>query len=162
MKRTLYVHRSPSDRVVGHGVSQDPSFCVRCEVPHIGRRRYTAAWFDMLKKRVVMAGLGALCCLGACATNAGAADFVARRHSLTLGGAFETPAAYNASFGFDDWKEPARYLDLAVAAPGPLERRLHAAGLKTMLYVDPNFCSGSREPGRNPYPRPTSGCRPRP
>jgi hypothetical protein len=80
--------------------------------------------------------------------------YVPRRHSLNVASAFDTPAEYDAAFGFDNWNVPAKYLDLVVAPPGTVDRRVRAAGLPTMLYLDSNYCSGLRGPGRNPYPRP--------
>ncbi len=65
------------------------------------------------------------CLFGVC--QASELGYVPRRHSLNVASAFDTPAEYDAAFGFDNWNVPAKYLDLVVAPPGTVDRRVRAA-----------------------------------
>jgi hypothetical protein len=46
------------------------------------------------------------------------------------------------------------YIDLVLAPPSRVDVNVRAGGLATIVYLDPNFCSGSYPVGPNPYASP--------
>jgi len=83
-----------------------------------------------------------------------AAGETRRTHSPTMSMVFDSRRDIDATFGWDNFRALAPYLDVVVTGPGDLNTHARAAGLKTMLYVDVNLCSGTRGEGANRYARP--------
>jgi len=77
-----------------------------------------------------------------------------RIHSPTLAAAFDSRREIDAAFGWDNFQALAPYLDLVMTGPGELNTRVRVAGLKTMLYLDMNLCSGRSGTGANRYAGP--------
>lgn len=83
-----------------------------------------------------------------------AAGEVRRTHSPTMAAVNDPRREIDAAFGWDNFRALAPYLDIVVTGPGSLNTQVRAAGLKTVLYLDPNLCSARRGPGANPYAGP--------
>src|ERR1700682_2872220 len=77
-----------------------------------------------------------------------------RTHSPTLAAAFDSRREIDAAFGWDNFRALAPYLDIVMTGPGELNAQARAGGLKTMLYLDMNLCSGRRGAGANRYAGP--------
>src|ERR1700693_6077759 len=87
-------------------------------------------------------------------TNVGAAAEARRTHSPTLAAAFDSRREIDAAFGWNNFRALAPYLDIVMTGPGDLNTQARKGGLKTMLYLDMNLCSGRSGAGANRYAGP--------
>jgi hypothetical protein len=77
-----------------------------------------------------------------------------RAHSPTLAAAFDSRREIDAAYGWGNFRALAPYLDIVMTGPGELNSHVRAGGLKTMLYLNLNLCSGRRGVGANRYAGP--------
>jgi hypothetical protein len=76
------------------------------------------------------------------------------KHAKTWETAYDSPQQYDATFGFTSWSYVAPYIDLVMAPVSVVDTNVHAGGVQTMTYADPNFCSGSYADGPNQFASP--------
>jgi hypothetical protein len=100
------------------------------------------------------------CFLGVCAAQRAAPidlhprSAEPRGHSLTMEIAYDSPKEVNKTFGWDNFRAVAPYIDMALSGPGALNPRLRVAGIQTVLYLDTNACSAKSGYGANEYAGP--------
>ena len=91
---------------------------------------------------------------GSWGTHVAEAAQARRTHSPTLAAAFDSRREIEAAYGWGNFRALAPYLDIVMTGPGELNSHVRAGGLKTMLYLNLNLCSGRLGVGANRYAGP--------
>jgi hypothetical protein len=80
---------------------------------------------------------------------------VARDHTLGAEFGSDSAAAIDATYGFHRWSAAAKYIEVFFEPGGPeYNGAVRAAGIKTVIYLDPNLCSGAFPVGPNAFAGP--------
>ncbi len=75
---------------------------------------------------------------------------IVRDHTRGVEFFADSAADVERTFGFHRWRIAARYIDVFFEPGGPqYNQAVRSAGIKTVIYLDPNLCSGAFASGPN-------------